>query len=122
MAHGADWPLPETQWTKFYLNSWERLQTAPFVPSSADDELPPDAFVQMPPTQTNTVQSLRYLTDPLPDDVLVAGPAVLNLFAAIDQDDTNWIVILKDVGPDVLGADRARRRARDCRTICRSAS
>jgi hypothetical protein len=26
---------------------------------------------------------------------------VLNLFAAIDQDDTNWIVILKDVGPDV---------------------
>jgi hypothetical protein len=25
---------------------------------------------------------------------------VLNLFAAIDQDDTNWIAILKDVGPD----------------------
>ena len=53
---GADWPLPETQWTKFYLNGWERLQTAPFTPSSADDELPPDAFVQMPPTQTNAVR------------------------------------------------------------------
>jgi len=25
---------------------------------------------------------------------------VLNLFAAIDQDDTNWIVILKDLGPN----------------------
>jgi uncharacterized protein len=25
---------------------------------------------------------------------------VLNLFAAIDCDDTNWIIILKDVGPD----------------------
>jgi putative CocE/NonD family hydrolase len=62
--------------------------------------LPPDAFVQMPPTQTNTIQTLRYLTDPLPDDVLVAGPCVLNLFAAIDQDDTNWIVAIKDVGPD----------------------
>ena len=98
---GTDWPLPETQWTKFYLNSWERLSAAPFVPSSAEDELPPDAFVQMPPTQTNNVQSLRYLTDPLPQDVLIAGPAVLNLFAAIDQDDTNWFVILKDVGPDV---------------------
>jgi len=98
---GSDWPLPETQWTKFYLNSWERLSAAPFVASSAEDELPPDAFVQMPPTQTNGVQSLRYLTDPLPEDVLIAGPAVLNLFAAIDQDDTNWIVILKDVGPDV---------------------
>jgi uncharacterized protein len=98
---GTDWPLPETQWTKFYLNSWERLSPAPFVASSAADELPPDAFVQMPPTQTNAVQSLRYLSDPLPEDVLIAGPAVLNLFAAIDQDDTNWFVILKDVGPDV---------------------
>jgi uncharacterized protein len=98
---GADWPLPQTQWTKFYLNSWERLQTAPFMPSSVDDELPPDAFVQMPPTQTNVVQNLRYLSDPLSADVLVAGPAVLDLFAEIDQEDTNWIVVLKDVGPDV---------------------
>jgi hypothetical protein len=98
---GTDWPLPETQWTKFYLNGWERLQTAPFTPSSVEDELPADAFVQMPPTQTNSVQRLRYLTDPLSADVLVAGPSVLNLFAEIDQDDTNWFVILKDVGPDV---------------------
>ena len=97
---GSDWPLPETQWTKFYLKSWERLQAAPFTPSSVDDELPPDAFVQMPPTQTNIVQKLRYMTDPLPEDLLVAGPAVLNLFATIDQEDTNWIVALKDVGPD----------------------
>lgn len=98
---GADWPLPETQWTKFYLNSWERLRTSPFVMSSAEEELPADAFVQMPPTQTNQVQRLRYLTEPLAHDTLLAGPAVLNLFAEIDQDDTNWFVVLKDVGPDV---------------------
>jgi predicted acyl esterase len=55
----------------------------------------------MPPTQTNAIQKLRYLTDPLPHDVLIAGPAVLNLFAEIDQDDTNWIIAIKDVGPDV---------------------
>jgi predicted acyl esterase len=97
---GSDWPLPETQWTKFYLKSWERLQATPFTPSSVDDELPPDAFAQMPPTQTNVVQKLRYMTDPLPEDLLIAGPAVLNLFAAIDQEDTNWIIALKDVGPD----------------------
>jgi hypothetical protein len=41
------------------------------------------------------------MTDPLPHDVLVAGPIVLTLYASIDQEDTNWIVILKDVGPDV---------------------
>ena len=96
-----DWPLPETEWTKIYLRSWERLSTEPFTPASADEFVPSDAFLQMPPTQTNIVQKLRYLSDPLPQDVLIAGPSVLNLYAEIDQDDTNWIVILKDVGPDV---------------------
>jgi uncharacterized protein len=96
-----DWPLPQTQWTKLYLRSWERLTSEPFTPGSVDEFHPPDAFAQMPPTQTNTVQKLRYLSEPLPYDVLVAGPIALNLFAEIDQDDTNWIVVLKDVGPDV---------------------
>ncbi|HEV7448357.1 MAG TPA: CocE/NonD family hydrolase, partial [Steroidobacteraceae bacterium] len=96
-----DWPLPQTRWTKLFLNSWERLTPEPFASSSVDDFIPPDAFVQMPPTQTNRVAKLRYLSDPLPRDLLVAGPMVLNLFAAIDQPDTNWIIILKDVGPDM---------------------
>jgi len=98
--HGDDWPLPETQWTKLYLSSWERLTAEPYVGASVDAYVPPDVFVQMPPTQTNRIQKLRFLTDPLPHDLLVAGPSVLNLFAAIDQDDTNWIIVLKDVGPD----------------------
>jgi len=97
----ADWPLPETRWTKLYLNSWERLSAAPFTAASVDQFIPPDAFVQMPPTQTKAIQKLRYLTDPLPEDVLIAGPISLTLFAEIDRDDTNWFAILKDVGPDV---------------------
>jgi uncharacterized protein len=96
-----DWPLPETQWTKLHLNSWERLIAQPFLDQSLDEYLPPDAFVQMPPTQTNTIAKLRYLSEPVARDLLVAGPIVLNLWASIDQDDTNWIIILKDVGPDV---------------------
>jgi predicted acyl esterase len=97
----TSWPLPETRWTRLYLNSWERLSAEPFTPGSVDQFIPPDAFVQMPPTQTKVVQKLRYMTDPLPDDLLVAGPISLALFAEIDQDDTNWLVTLKDVGPDV---------------------
>jgi uncharacterized protein len=97
----ADWPLPETEWTKLYLRNWERLTPEPFTPASVDQFTPPDAFVQMPPSQTTVIQKLRYLSEPLAHDTLIAGPAVLNLFAAIDQDDTNWIVVIKDVGPDV---------------------
>ena len=66
----------------------------------------------MPPTQTNRIEKLRYLTDPLPHDLLIAGPSVLKLFAAIDHDDTNWIVILKDVGPDRQCERRGRASAK----------
>jgi len=96
-----DWPIPGTRWTRLYLNSWERLTAQPFLPDSVDDVLPPDAFVQMPPTQTNAIAGLRYLSEPLARDLVVAGPIVLNFWASIDQDDTNWIIILRDVGPDV---------------------
>ena len=96
----SNWPIPETRWTKLYLSSWERLRPEPFPETSAQSRLPPDAFAQMPPTQTNVIQKLRYMTDPLSQDVLIAGPSVLTLFAEIDQDDTNWIVVLKDIGPD----------------------
>ena len=100
--YGTDWPLPETQWTKYYLHTWERLRTEPHLPASQTYANPqPDAFVQMPPTQTMKIERLRYMTDPLPEDTLVIGPISLTLYASIDQEDTNWIVILKDVGPDV---------------------
>jgi predicted acyl esterase len=98
--YANDWPLPETRWTKVYLHSWERLREEPFSPSSRDGYKEPDTFVQMPLTQTNTIQRLRYMTDPLPEDILIAGPIALTLYASIDQEDTNWIVTLKDVGPD----------------------
>ena len=96
-----EWPLPETQWTKLYLDSWERLRWAPFTPASRDGIDDPDCFAQMPLTQTRTVQKLRYLTDPLPEDLEITGPLSLHFWAEIDQEDTNWIIILKDVGPDV---------------------
>jgi len=112
---GEDWPLPETQWTKLYLNSWERLTVEPFKADSVDEYVPPDLFVQMPPTQTNRIEKLRYLSDPLPHDLLIAGPSVLNLFASIDHDDTNWIISLRDVGPDP-SVRTAREGEREIRT------
>lgn len=99
--YSDDWPLKETEWTKLYLDSWERLRWEPFVPSSRDGIDAPDCFVQMPLSQTRTVQKLRYVTDPLPHDLEVTGHLSLHFWAEIDQEDTNWIIIIKDVGPDV---------------------
>jgi predicted acyl esterase len=96
------WPVPETCWTKYYLHSWEKLSSNGHLPATRTYiNEPPDAFVQMPPTQTNTIERLRYMTEPLAEDTLVVGPITLKFWASLDQDDTNWIVILKDLGPDV---------------------
>jgi putative CocE/NonD family hydrolase len=55
----------------------------------------------MPLKQTRTVQTLKYMTDPLPKDLEITGPLSFHFWAEIDQEDTNWIIIIKDVGPDV---------------------
>jgi putative CocE/NonD family hydrolase len=100
---GADWPLPETQWVKYYLRDWAGLVTEPPPPThqvgAAARE--PDVFTQMPLKKTTKIERLRYLTEPFASDLTVVGPISLTLYAAIDQLDTNWIVILRDVGPDV---------------------
>ena len=98
---GADWPLPETKWTKFYLSHWETLTTEPPRVNGGEALRHPDVFTQMPLTKTDKVERLRYMTAPLPEDLTIAGPISLTLHAAIDQEDTNWIIVLKDVGPDV---------------------
>jgi len=101
-------------WTPYYLSSWQRLTTEPPAPlDAANSATPaPDASVQMPPTQTREVARLRYLSEPLPSDVLVAGPIALTLYASIDDTDTNWIIALSDVGPDV-SVRTAREGERD---------
>lgn len=98
---GTDWPLPETNWTKFYLSHWETMTAEPPRANGGEALREPDVFTQMPLTKTDKVERLRYMTAPLAEDLTIAGPISLTLHAAIDQDDTNWIVVLKDVGPDV---------------------
>ena len=109
---GADWPLPDTQWTKLFLTSWGRLRSEPFAPQSAYAQQEPDSFVQMPLKQTDKVQRLRYVSEILSEDVLVAGPISVTLYASIDKEDTNWIVALSDIGPD-HGVRTAREGERD---------
>jgi predicted acyl esterase len=87
-----EWPLPETQWTKFYLRSWESLSQDP---ERYNDE--PDSFMQQPLWVSSKRQSIKYLTAPMTEDLEIIGPIGLHLFASIDVDDTNWIAELYDV-------------------------
>ena len=88
-----EWPLARTQWTDYYLQPGGGLSTQP----AKDDR--PESFTQPAPYRDPTVYSIRYNTGPLKKDMEVSGPIALYLDAAIDQDDTNWIVDLVDVDP-----------------------
>ena len=92
-----EWPLKRTEWTKFYLRPRGHLlrEAEPLD----TDSVPPDGFYQAPLTVTNEVQSVKYATPPMLEDMEVTGPAALYLYVSIDTDDTNFIVKIYDVDP-----------------------
>lgn len=90
-----EWPLKRTVWTKFYLRRWEVLSTQPEPGEGRED-----CFVQQPVQETSTIQAVKYLTEPLSNNIEVTGPVAFSLYASIDQEDTNWMIGLKDVFSD----------------------
>lgn len=89
-----EWPLPEIKWTKCYLRRWETLM---FSPELHQPE--PDCFLQQPLHLSSKRDWVQYISPPMPGDLEVIGPTSIHFYAAIDQDDTNWIVSLYDVAP-----------------------
>ncbi len=87
-----EWPISRTRRTEYFLRTWERLSPEPEV---ANDF--PDCYLQEPVFVSPRRGLLKYLSAPLPEDLEVTGTVVVYLYAAIDQDDTNWRVRLTDV-------------------------
>ncbi len=90
-----EWPLARTKWTKFYLRPRGQLLMEP-EPLGVES-VPPDGFYQPPLTVTSNIQSLKWSTPPLLEDIEVTGPVALYIYASIDTDDTNFIVKIYDV-------------------------
>jgi len=87
-----EWPLSRTKHAEYYLRTWERLMPEPEVKNDF-----PDSYLQEPIFVSARRGGLKYLSDPLSDDLEVTGNVVVYLYAAIDQDDTNFRVKLTDV-------------------------
>jgi hypothetical protein len=111
-----EWPLARTVWTRFHLQPQGGL--APGAPPAAGAT---DTLTQPAPYLDPTVYCLRYRSAPMAEDLEVTGPVACHIEAAIDTDDTNWMVDLVDRAPDgttqllSLGYLRARNRALDPR-------
>jgi putative CocE/NonD family hydrolase len=107
-----EWPLNRTEWTKYFLRNWGGLSLEPEVNEN------PDAYVQQPPSETAEIMSLAYETTPFERDTEIIGPIALYLNAAIDQDDTNWMISISDVTPNeetelTMGYLKASHKALD---------
>ncbi len=125
-----DWPLPQTRWTKYFLQSGGHanstsgdgvLSTSP--PGAAGDvEFDTYNYDPAKPTlspftsghiedgavDTRKPSSgpdvLVYTTPPLEEEVEVTGPITAKLYAATSARDTDWMVRLVDVRPDGYAA------------------
>jgi len=125
-----DWPLPETQWQRFYLHSSGKANTSSGDGLLSRDEPrseTPDKFVYDPLDPVRTIggnivaapaafgfargpmdQSslerrsdvLCYTTPPLKENVEITGPLQIHIFASTSAKDTDFTAKLVDVYPD----------------------
>ena len=109
---GEDWPLPETQWTQA-LSRTAGSGCGPSLtcPSARKDGFRPTRSCRCRRRRPTSRAAALHDRSAAARIRSSSARSVLNLFAAIDQDDTNWIVVLKDVGPDVSVHTARRARA-----------
>ena len=92
----TDWPLPATQWTKYYLHRDGSLDERSPEPQESFRCFTNDPFLY--PGQE--VPGLSYSTAPLPHDLTIVGPIALYLSAELNQPDATWVITLRDIAPD----------------------
>ena len=121
------WPLPQTDWQRYFLHSQGQANTVNGnglltrdtpsqelpdiftydprfpVPTVGGRSLPSGALVPGPFDQTiieNRNDVLCYTTPELKEDIEITGPLKLHLFASTSAKDTDFVAKLIDVYPD----------------------
>jgi len=123
-----EWPLPGTEWRRYYLHSRGRANSAygdGALSTEAPGSEPPDSFLYNPldpvPTRggglccyanalaggafdqsmvEHRADVLVYSTEPLAENVEVTGPITLTLYASSSASDTDFTGKLVDVDPN----------------------
>jgi len=84
---GSDWPLPETQWTRAYLDAANQdlMWTAPANPSST--------------SYPALSEGVTFSTAPNPQDMEIAGPVSARLWVESSTDDMDIFATLRAFDP-----------------------
>ena len=103
----ADFPLPDTDWTRLYLRSGNALSTEPSETSES-----PDGYrvVHGPMTEEN--ERIEYVLE-IEESVAICGPVVLTLWAQTTTLDTDFFALIADRDPEgkLYGLQRGLLRA-----------
>ncbi len=91
-----EWPLARTRWTKFYLRGNGRLSETPPTWNEGCE-----SFVNVPWAKPgDKAPCVKFVTEPLSEDLEVTGPLAVYFHAALSTDEANWMVDIKDIAPD----------------------
>ena len=103
----ADFPLPQTRWTRYHLRTGGRLTTQP-----ADANERSSQYTVLHSQPAGQEQQVRYLLE-FDEATAICGPAVLTLWAELSTVDTDFFVLLADQGPNgsLYGLQRGLLRA-----------
>jgi uncharacterized protein len=85
----SDWPLPETRWTKLYLDPTN---------SSLNCQLPNG---NDPITYSAPSDGVTFITAPLKEEVALIGPSAAKLFVSSSTTDADVFLILRVFTPDL---------------------
>lgn len=94
---GAAFPPRPVEHRELFLRPRRKLSFEPEPVSAA--HAAPDGFFQAPLTVTDRVEILSWSTAAFEEPTTLMGTGAFHLFAAIDQDDTNWIMRMWDEAP-----------------------
>jgi predicted acyl esterase len=103
----ADFPLPNTHWSRFYLHSDRSLSAEPPVEGELDRQY---RVVAGDPSSNN--ERLEYVLE-FGEPTAICGPIVLTLWAQLTTLDTDFFALLGDLAPDgtLYGLQRGVLRA-----------
>jgi hypothetical protein len=85
---GSQWPLPNTLWTKFYLDP--AMLSLSLEPAEEPGKI----------SCRSSSRGLTFITPPLPGDIQIIGPAAAKLFVSSSTDDADIFLVLRLFAPD----------------------
>jgi predicted acyl esterase len=96
-VEGDSFPPVAVEHRELFLRPRRKLSYLP--EPMGPEHAAPDGFFQAPLTVTDQVEILSWSTEAFEEPATLIGTGAFHLFAAIDQDDTNWIMRMWDQAP-----------------------